>query len=392
MSEKRKDKKGRILKDGESYRTDGRYMYRYTTAKGERQCVYSRSLDELREKEQQIQRDLQDGIDYSAGTISMITLAERYLTQRQGVKYNTKVGYTFVLNLMRKQDFCYKRIKDVKPSDAKAFFISLHDEGYSYSTLTTIRGVIKPAFDMAVEDDIVRRNPFAFRVVDVVANDTVSRKALSPVDKERFLTFLQSGKCSSKYYDEVTILLGTGLRISELYGLTMVDIDFTNRRIRVERQLIRTRHKGSCEYYIETPKTESGSRFVPMSAEVIQAFRNVIKNRKTPKVEVMVDGYACFLFLDKDGKPKVAGHLEHAIKRIVDNYNSSHDNKLPPVTPHVLRHTFCTDMTNAGMPIKSLQYIMGHADAYTTLNTYAHSSYEEAEAAFEKAVKNGTIG
>lgn len=72
------------------------------------------------------------------------------------------------------------------------------------------------------------------------------------------------------------------------------------------------------------------------------------------------------------------------MKRIVDNYNKSHDDKLPSVTPHVLRHTFCTEMANAGMEIKSLQYLMGHADAYTTLNTYTHSSYVAAEKAHAK--------
>ena len=381
MSEKRKDKKGRILKDGESYRSDGRYMYRYTDIRGNRKCIYAQTLNELREKEQLIQRDLQDGIDYAAGSITVLALVERYIPQRQGVRYNTKVGYNFVLNLLKKEDFAYRQIKDIKPSDAKQWFIKLHDDGYKYSSITTVRGVLRPAFEMAVEDDIVRRNPFSFRVVDVVPNDSVTRKALSQEEKDKYLAYVLGNKCRRRYYDEIIILLGTGLRISELYGLTKSDIDFKERRIRVERQLTRTRN---CEYYVEKPKTDSGERFVPMDDTVYQAFQNVFKNRKTPKVEMLIDGCSGFLFLDKDGKPKVAGHLEHAMKRIVDNYNKSHDDKLPSVTPHVLRHTFCTEMANAGMEIKSLQYLMGHAGACTTLNTYTHSSYVAAEKAHAK--------
>lgn len=381
MAEKRKDKKGRILKDGESYRSDGRYMYRYMDIRGNRKCIYAQTLSELREKEQLIQRDLQDGIDYAAGSITVLALVERYIPQRQGVRYNTKVGYNFVLNLLKKEDFAYRQIKDIKPSDAKQWFIKLHDDGYKYSSITTVRGVLRPAFEMAVEDDIVRRNPFSFRVVDVVPNDSVTRKALSQEEKEKYLAYVLEDKCRRRYYDEIIILLGTGLRISELYGLTKSDIDFKERRIRVERQLTRTRN---CEYYIEKPKTDSGERFIPMDDTVYQAFQNVFKNRKTPKVEMLIDGCSGFLFLDKDGKPKVAGHLEHAMKRIVDNYNKSHDDKLPSITPHVLRHTFCTEMANAGMEIKSLQYLMGHADAYTTLNTYTHSSYVAAEKAHAK--------
>lgn len=381
MAEKRKDKKGRILKDGESYRSDGRYMYRYMDIRGNRKCIYAQTLCELREKEQLIQRDLQDGIDYAAGSITVLALVERYIPQRQGVRYNTKVGYNFVLNLLKKEDFAYRQIKDIKPSDAKQWFIKLHDDGYKYSSITTVRGVLRPAFEMAVEDDIVRRNPFSFRVVDVVPNDSVTRKALSQEEKEKYLEYVLGDKCRRRYYDEIVILLGTGLRISELYGLTKSDIDFKERRIRVERQLTRTRN---CEYYIEKPKTDSGERFIPMDDTVYRAFQNVFKNRKTPKVEMLIDGCSGFLFLDKDGKPKVAGHLEHAMKRIVDNYNKSHDDKLPSITPHVLRHTFCTEMANAGMEIKSLQYLMGHADAYTTLNTYTHSSYVAAEKAHAK--------
>lgn len=385
MAEKRKDKKGRILKDGESYRSDGRYMFRYMDIRGNRKCIYAQTLSELREKEQLIQRDLQDGIDYAAGSITVLALVERYIPQRQGVRYNTKVGYNFVLNLLKKEDFAYRQIKDIKPSDAKQWFIKLHDDGYKYSSITTVRGVLRPAFEMAVEDDIVRRNPFSFRVVDVVPNDSVTRKALSQEEKEKYLAYVLGDKCRRRYYDEIIILLGTGLRISELYGLTKSDIDFKERRIRVERQLTRTRN---CEYYIEKPKTDSGERYVPMDGAVYQAFQNVIQNRKTPKVEMLINGHSGFLFLDKDGKPKVAGHLEHAMKRIIDNYNKSHDDKLPSITPHVLRHTFCTEMANAGMEIKNLQYLMGHADAYTTLNTYTHSSYVAAEKAHAKIAAN----
>lgn len=388
MPEKRKDAKGRILKDGESQRKNGSYDFRYTDAHGKRRSVYAKTLEELREKEREIQRDLDDGIDYAAGMVTVIDLIERYLTHRQSVRYNTRVNYGFVTNLMKKEEFSCRQIKTIKPSDGKAFFIKLHNDGRSYSTITTVRGVLRPAFDMAVEDDIIRRNPFSFRVVDVVPNDTVTRKALTPAQKESFLAYLLDDKCRSRYYDEVVVLLGTGLRISELCGLTKSDIDFERRRIRVSKQLTRTRHTGSCEYYIEKPKTESGERYIPMLDDAVyQAFRRIIQKRTEPKVEYIIDGYTGFLFLDKDNKPKVAGHLEHALKRIVNHYNESHADKLI-VSPHVLRHTFCTDMIAAGMDLKSLQYLMGHADAYTTANVYAHCDYDMAEKALAKIVQN----
>ena len=87
--------------------------------------------------------------------------------------------------------------------------------------------------------------------------------------------------------------------------------------------------------------------------------------------------------MDKDEKPKVAGHFEHALKRIVDHYNESHIDQLV-VTPHVLRHTFCTKLARAGIPVKELQYLMGHSDVGTTLKIYTHLDYEAAEKSFQK--------
>ena len=60
------------------------------------------------------------------------------------------------------------------------------------------------------------------------------------------------------------------------------------------------------------------------------------------------------------------------------------DDPFPTITPYVLRHTFCTNMANAGMAIKDLQYLMGHSDADVTLNVYTHASYAHAESAMWK--------
>ena len=120
-----------------------------------------------------------------------------------------------------------------------------------------------------------------------------------------------------------------------------------------------------------------------MSDEVYQAFKRVLRDRVKPKNEVVVDGKSGFLFLDKDEKPKVAGHFEHALKRIVDNYNAAHPDQLV-VTPHVLRHTFCTKLARAGMPVKELQYLMGHSDVGTTLRIYTHLDYDAAAKSFQQ--------
>ena len=386
MAERRKDSKNRVLRNGESQRKDGAYMYRYTDVRGKRVCVYARTLEDLRVKEQTIQKELNDGIDYAAGKATVIDLVERYVGLKQGARYSTKVLYDYILGILRNEDFGYRQIREIKQSDVQAWVIKLHQDGRSYGTIRSIRSVLRPAFKMAYNEDVIRRNPFDFNLSDVIPNDTKKRAALSEDTREAWMKFIRTDEVYQKYYDEFVVLLGTGLRVSEFCGLTRNDLDFENRRIRVERQLCRQRDG---TYYIGKPKTASGERYIPMTNEVYQAFQNAVQRRKQPKVELLIDGHTGFLFLDKDGKPKVAMHLEHVMKRIVDRYNDTHEDQLPSITPHVLRHTFCTEMASSGIDLKSLQYLMGHSDVGVTLNVYTHASYETAQAAMKNAMGSG---
>lgn len=100
---------------------------------------------------------------------------------------------------------------------------------------------------------------------------------------------------------------------------------------------------------------------------------------KKLKTEMIVDGYSSFLLLDKDDKPKVALHIENEMRWAMKKYKKLYPEKpLPHITPHVFRHTFCTNMANAGMNIKTLQYVMGHSDVGVMLNVYTHASYDRA--------------
>ena len=126
-----------------------------------------------------------------------------------------------------------------------------------------------------------------------------------------------------------------------------------------------------------------------MSDDVCRSLYNILKCRKKPKKEIMIDGYAGFLLLDNNGNPKVAMHIEHVVRRITEKYNEENVIPLPRITPHVFRHTFCTNMANAGMDLKSLQYLMGHSDASVTMNVYTHNSYEMAEKSMAKIVSFG---
>ena len=381
MSEKRKDKKGRIFRSGEGQRPNKTYFYRYHRNGDKKWCyVYAPTLEELRQKEEVIQRDLLDGIDYAGGEITVAELVDRYINLRLGLKENSMRAYGSAINRIHTDPFGSRMIRSVRLSDGKGWFVSLHDKGLKQNTIGILQSVLRPAFEMAVDDDMIRKNPFKFKLSDVIPNDAYVRSALTKAQQERYLQFIRDhGK--DNYYDDIVILLGTGLRVSELYGLTKADIDFDRRCIHINKQLCRTADK---PYFIAPLKTSSGNRSIPMTDTDYMAFRRVLENRGHPKVEVMVDEYSGFLFLDKDGKPKVAMHLENYMRGMQRKYIKKHGNTLSRVTPHVLRHTFCTNMQQAGIDIKSLQYLMGHSNASVTLDVYTHSDFESAERAFRQ--------
>lgn len=396
MSEIRRDNKGRKLATGESQDKDGRYRYKYNDSFGKRKSVYSWRLTEsdpypkgkrkdisLREKEKIVEKALCDAVSINGGDMTVLELVQRYISQKRGVKHNTQANYNFVINVIKKEEFGAKRIDTIKLSDAKTWLIKLQDDGRGYSSIHSIRGVVRPAFQMAVDDDLIRKNPFEFQLATVVVNDSVTREAITRKQQREFLRFIKEDKHFCKYYDGIYILFNTGLRVSEFVGLTVNDIEFDKQRIKIDHQLQRTRNM---EYEILTPKTEKGERYVPMKEDVADCFRRIIQNRKHPKIEPMIDGYSGFLFLDKNDMPMVALHWEKYFQHIREKYNSIYKVQMPCITPHVCRHTFCSNMAKSGMNPKTLQYIMGHSDIGVTLNTYTHLQFEDALEEMKKVV------
>lgn len=394
---KRRDKKGRILRNGESQRADGRYAYVYTDSRGKQKFIYSWKLEptdplpagrrkcvSLREKEKELMRDLEDGIALCGGELTVLMLVQKYISQKTGVRHTTKAGYKTVVNILKKEAFGSKRIDKVKLSDAKGWLIQLQANGRGYSSIHSIRGVLRPAFQMAVDDDLIRKNPFEFQLCTVVVNDSVTREAITRKQERMLLEFIKNDRHFCKYYDGIYILFKTGLRISEFVGLTMNDLDFKERTISVNHQLQR---RSDMVYIIEETKTTNGTRVLPMTEDVYDCFQRIISQRKKPKREPKVDGFSGFLYLDKNDMPMVALHWEKYFEHIIIKYNSIYKEELPKVTPHVCRHTYCSNMAKSGMNPKTLQYLMGHADIGVTLNTYTHIGLDDAKQELERVIK-----
>ena len=232
--------------------------------KGKKPCL------SLRELEKQVDSEIEMLPNMAAGNITVCELVDGYLKTKTGVRQSTKQRYVTVQRVLAKEAFGKKNIRRVKTSDVKFFLIKLQQEnGKSYSSIYTIRGVLIPAFQMAVDDDVLMKNSFQFELAGVVVNDAVTREAVTKDQMRKFLKFIHDDVVYCKYYELIYILFHTGMRISEFCGLTMKDIDLEKRTININHQLQRTSKR---EYVIEPTKTNAGTRVIPMTNEVTEMF------------------------------------------------------------------------------------------------------------------------
>ena len=382
----RKDNKGRNLRNGESQAKSGpnkgRYSYKYVDAKGKPQFLYSWKLEphdklpkgkrpdlSLREKIRNLQRDQLNGIDHNGANMTVLELYTKHIRLNAQVKPSTERSRNRRIKMLESDPLGSMRIGNVKLSDAKEWALRQREKGLAYHTIRTDKRALIAAFYAAMGDGSIHKNPFNFRLTDVIKNDTETKTPLNAEQEKSLLDFLRTDHVYRAYYDEFVILLGTGLRISELCGLTKADLDMEEGIITIDHQLLRLNEIGR---YVSDPKTECGIRKIGMRDDVQEAFRRVLE--RPQKGSAKIDGYTDFLFLARTGNPRTAIDYENICRRIREKHAKKFGPDLPEnMTPHTLRHTFCTKMALAGMNPKSLQYIMGHKNIEITMNYYAHS-------------------
>ena len=289
MRKPREDLRGRILKTGESQikkeddRNYRRYTYKYKGADGKPKFAYSwrltdtdplpkgkRPCKSLRELEKEINRDLMHGIDSTGAKMTVCELyKEHNETQKANVRESTQKGRNQLMKVLQDDKLGNMQIGKVTSKDATEWVKRMKEKGFAYQTINNYKRSLIAIFYTAIERDYVRKNPFVFKTSDIIENDTEEKIALTDKQVELLLQFLQTDCTYNRHYNTVVILLNTGLRISELCGLTVKDIDFENKHINVNHQLI----FDSGEYRTEKPKTDSGIRRIPMNESVTKALK-----------------------------------------------------------------------------------------------------------------------
>ena len=393
MSEKRKDNKGRILRTGEGQRQDGRYYFRWTTSDGKRRTEYANTLNELRNKEKEIERrrllgeDAADDIvptsvensgakqetEIQTDQITIEQLLFKYIESRNDVRHNTKLNYQYYHQIIQRDVGSWilgVQAAKLKLSEAQKWYGEFCTRNsYCKETFSKVKTLFKNSFKYGQSEGILVRNPFDFDFRQDIPSHT--RSALTPSQQETFFAFLDSDKCSARHKDVIVVLIETGLRISEFCGLTVDDIDFSANTLHVRRQLLYRPFDAGYRSYVQTPKTTAGYRTIPLSPSAIQALRNLIARAD---LNVEVDGVSGFVS-SKNGSECKAGDIQRQLKDIIRRLRKQNPS-FPDVTPHVLRHTFCTNLFRLGVNPKAIQKIMGHAKISTTLDVYTHMEDE----------------
>ena len=387
---KRKDSNNRVLREHESQRANGTYEFKWTDKRGKRRAVYAKTLEELREKEKEVQRDIMDGIRADKSSLTINDLYYRWEQLKKGLKANTFQNYKYMYKQFVEPDFGNSRIVELKRTDVRAFYNYLADERHiKANTIDSIHTVLHQVLELGVEDDYLRYNPSdnALKELKKAHNqDFEKRRALTQQEQDLFEAFLSRGQYQ-RWYPIFVVMVWTGMRVGEITGLRWCDIDFEEETISVNHTLVYFDKGGSerCGFAINTPKTRAGERIIPMLPKVKEAFlmEKEFQEMCGLKCNATVDGYADFIFINRFGGVQHQGTLNKALRRIIRDCNYEVLDKeqknpvlLPKFSCHSLRHTFTTRMCEAGVNVKAMQDILGHADAETTLQIYADATKE----------------
>lgn len=402
MAKTRKDLRGRSLRKGEVQRaSDKRYMYTYTDPLGRRKFIYANDLTQLREKEEKLLKDQLDGLDiYVAGKATLNETFDRYISTKYNLRESTRSSYLYTYDHYVRDTFGLKRIAEIKYSDVLQFYYHLlNQQGISLGTLDSVHCLLHPTFQLAVRDEIIRKNPTDGVMKEISRESGKNRgvrHALTIEQQRCFMEYIANHPIYYHWWPMFTILLGTGCRIGEALGLRWQDLDFEKRIISINHSLVYYPANGSnkCVLRVSLPKTDAGIRTIPMLDIVKDAFEMLYEEQKENGFnETEIDGMTGFIFCNRFGSVPNPQTVNHTIKRIANNYNADEvvrakkEHRDPIILPnfscHHLRHTFCTRLCENETNLKVIQSIMGHKNIETTLDIYAEATEKKKQESFE---------
>lgn len=398
----RKDNKGRKLNDGESQLKDGRYRYRYTDIMGKRKTLYSWRLTEkdpipkdkpkdksLREKISDLMYDMHDSIYNTMPYTTVNELIERYLNTKVTIKDTTLMNYWNMYNCHIKDTVIgQSKIEDVKKSHIKQLYAYFYKQlEFKPSTIQLYQNFLYPAFEMAVDDEVIRLNPCKGAMKEYPRGSLgTTKEPLTREEQRELLEWLPTSSNYSQYYAFMAFMLGTGCRISEAIGMTWNEIHLDEKYVEVKHQVIYKKLPNNPSTYIKHPPKTGETRQIPITNKLVSILNKWKKETYFISLASgnQVEDLEHFVFINRDGGLRRSETFNRAIKGMIAEHNRENEFQLPDFSAHILRHTYCTRMAESGMDVKVLQSLMGHKTIAVTMQVYNHADFERNQ----KAVDN----
>lgn len=238
-------------------------------------------------------------------------------------------------------------------------------------TVKKIRALLIAAFDVAVREEIILKNPA--RETEPIPVQTLRCAFFSPEQQEKFL----NGTRSHRFHVAYQLLFNTGCRRSEILGLSWDCIDFKQCQLQIRQVLVNIDGKPLLKNY---PKTKSSVRTIPLHPMIMRLLKEH-KRKQAQEMKLNPDWNNEYnlVFINKDGSPHSPSYFLHNFKNAIKRL------KLPKnLRVHSTRHTFATNLLQLGIPISDVQHLGGWSDTRVVLDIYAHSAPDSHRKAIKR--------
>lgn len=376
--------------DGITQRKDGLYMGRFMF-NGKRHAMYDKDKKALKKRMNDMRYELEHGIYGSPEKMDLNHWFEVWLEEykKNQIKETVQQQYKTLYNAYVKKELGKMKLQEIRAMHIQKLFNKMLTDGYSIGTVTLIKKVLHNMMNVAIENEILFRNPC--KGTKLPKNETES---VFLAEQQRTI-FLQE-ITHSKHEDLYRLILGTGLRIGEVLALNWDDIDFDNKTLSVSRDVVYKKLDGQDKagFHYQTPKSHTSIRCIPLNTDIVRVLENHRKEQRLLRFKMgsewkpLEQPEAQFLiFTKEDGTPFLPQNIYCDLDRLVEAYNkketalSEEENREPflleRIRPHQLRHTYATICFENGVPLKTVQTLLGHAGIQITADRYTHITEEK---------------
>ena len=343
--------------------------------------IYGKTQKEVKDKLEDYKKELllnTYNVDYDN-----ITLADYYYTwlmdKKPSYKATSFKDYETIYRLYIKgRPIGKARLKKLSQTDLKRQYRDLMNEGITPQTIHRINTKLKACLNTAIREEVIIKNPCSLVELPKITK-IKKREVLTAEEQASFIEAIQGHKLELLYI----VALATGMRLGEILGLKWKYIDFTNNTIEVYNTIQRIfvfddNMKKKLKTIEQTPKTENGTRVIPLPVSSIPKLKEHRKKQLENKLKYGQSyNISDYVFTDEMG-------------RIIDNKKPNRNLQsilktlgIEPIKFHGLRKTYATRLFENGVPPKTVQTLLGHADIQTTLNIYTEVMDTEKQKAVD---------